>query len=79
VVVPSMLSGTDVKILKNIFAKKFRENIGIFYSKQLNFENNLSQLWDLRKTQFFRRKLAKIAENCDHNIDPRNAEKNGFT
>jgi hypothetical protein len=20
--------------------------------------------------QFFRRKLAKIAENCDHNIDP---------
>jgi hypothetical protein len=25
----------------------------------------------LRKTPFFRRKLAKIAENCDHNIDPR--------
>jgi hypothetical protein len=24
----------------------------------------------LRKTPFFRRKLAKIAENCDHNIDP---------
>jgi hypothetical protein len=24
----------------------------------------------LRKRQFFRRKLAKIAENCDHNIDP---------
>jgi hypothetical protein len=23
------------------------------------------------KRQFFRRKLAKIAENCDHNIDPR--------
>jgi hypothetical protein len=22
------------------------------------------------KRQFFRRKLAKIAENCDHNIDP---------
>jgi hypothetical protein len=24
----------------------------------------------LRKTPFFRRKLPKIAENCDHNIDP---------
>jgi hypothetical protein len=23
----------------------------------------------LEKRQFFRRKLAKIAENCDHNID----------
>jgi hypothetical protein len=23
------------------------------------------------KRQFFRRKLSKIAENCDHNIDPR--------
>jgi hypothetical protein len=22
------------------------------------------------KTKFFRRKLAKIAKNCDHNIDP---------
>jgi hypothetical protein len=25
----------------------------------------------LRKTPFFRRKLAKISENCDNNIDPR--------
>jgi alpha/beta superfamily hydrolase len=24
----------------------------------------------LEKRHFFRRKLAKIAENCDHNIDP---------
>jgi hypothetical protein len=24
----------------------------------------------LRKTPIFRRKLTKIAENCDHNIDP---------
>jgi hypothetical protein len=28
----------------------------------------------LRKTPFFRQKLAKIAENCDHNIDPRFGE-----
>jgi hypothetical protein len=26
----------------------------------------------VRKTPFFRRKFAKIAENCDHNIDPHN-------
>jgi hypothetical protein len=25
----------------------------------------------IEKTPFFRRKLAKIVENCDHNIDPR--------
>jgi hypothetical protein len=23
-----------------------------------------------KKRQFFRRKLSKFAENCDHNIDP---------
>jgi hypothetical protein len=28
----------------------------------------------LRKRQFFRRKLAQIAENCDHNIGPRSAK-----
>jgi hypothetical protein len=28
-----------------------------------------------KNANFFRRKLAKIAENCDHNIDPR---KKGF-
>jgi hypothetical protein len=27
-------------------------------------------LFFVKKRQFFRRKLAKIAENCDHNIDP---------
>jgi hypothetical protein len=26
---------------------------------------------DFKKNANFRRKLAKIAENCDHNIDPR--------
>jgi hypothetical protein len=32
------------------------------------FDHNIGFL---RKTPFFRQKLAKIAENCDHNIDPR--------
>jgi hypothetical protein len=27
--------------------------------------------WLLSKTPIFRQKLAKIADNCDHNIDPR--------
>jgi hypothetical protein len=32
-----------------------------------NFDNNIV-FWE--KRQLFRRKLSKIAENCDHNIDP---------
>jgi hypothetical protein len=32
-----------------------------------NFDRNID-FWE--KRQFFRRKLSKIAENCDHNIDP---------
>jgi hypothetical protein len=32
-----------------------------------NFDHNIG-FWE--KRQFFCRKLAKIAENCDHNIDP---------
>jgi hypothetical protein len=30
---------------------------------------SFSNIWFLRKTQFCLRKLVKIAENCDHNID----------
>jgi hypothetical protein len=32
-----------------------------------NFDNNIGFG---EKRHFFRRKLSKIAENCDHNIDP---------
>jgi hypothetical protein len=58
--------------LKNIFAEKFSENIvSIFYSKLqlvlLKFDHNIG----FRENRnFFRRKLAEIAENFDHNIDP---------
>jgi hypothetical protein len=34
-----------------------------------NFKRNIVFLEKRKK--IFRRKLAKIAENCDHNIDPR--------
>jgi Zn/Cd-binding protein ZinT len=33
-----------------------------------NLDHNIGFLF---KSQFFRRKLSKIAQNCDHNIDPR--------
>jgi hypothetical protein len=33
-----------------------------------NFDHNIG-FWE--KHQFVRQKLAKFAENCDHNIDPR--------
>jgi hypothetical protein len=60
-------------IFKKIFAKKFNENVDIFLLKLLLvFEKKLIiTLFFLRKTPIFRRKLAKIAENNDHNIDPR--------
>jgi hypothetical protein len=32
-----------------------------------NFDHNIGFR---EKRQFFRQKLSKIAENCDHNIDP---------
>jgi hypothetical protein len=32
----------------------------------------------LEKRQFFGRKLSKIAENCDHNIDPQFSVANQF-
>jgi hypothetical protein len=30
-----------------------------------------------KKRQYYRRKLAKIAENCDRNIDPPGAKESG--
>jgi hypothetical protein len=39
---------------------------------KLNFAQKFDHNIGFReKRQFFLRKLAKIAENCDHNIDPR--------
>jgi hypothetical protein len=37
-----------------------------------NVDHNIG-FWE--KRQFFRRKLSKIAEDCDHNIDPRSLGK----
>jgi hypothetical protein len=38
-----------------------------------NFDHNIG-FWE--KRHFFRRKLPKIAEICDHNIDKRAQQKN---
>jgi hypothetical protein len=47
--------------------KKIAQKIGLFDNKQSlimqNFNHNIG-FWE--KRQFFRRKLATIAENCDH-------------
>jgi hypothetical protein len=56
-------------IFKNIFAKKWRKNwLFLFKIVQVfqNFEPNIGLN---EKRHFFRRKMAKSAENCDHSID----------
>jgi hypothetical protein len=50
------------------FLKCFKMALFAQYS---NFFKNLIITWFLRKSPLFRRKLSKIAENCDHYIDPR--------
>jgi hypothetical protein len=61
---------------KKYFCQTIGEKIGVFDSKtKLNYANNLIiTLVFEKKRQFFRRKLSKIAENCDYNIDPGLAE-----
>jgi hypothetical protein len=48
-------------ILKIFSPKKFGEKFGVLKKLIITL---------VEKRQFFRRKLEKIAENCDHNIDP---------
>jgi hypothetical protein len=62
-------SGTDVMIFS---PKYFAWKVGVFAQNKAKFcmqkchrNSGFSE-----KRQFFFRKLAKIAENCDHNIDP---------
>jgi hypothetical protein len=59
----------------NIFAEKFGKNIGVFSTNYSQFcKKNIITLVFEKKTAIFCRKLAKIAENCDHNIDPTTSE-----
>jgi hypothetical protein len=62
-----ILPGTDVVIIKIFSPKK----IGVLTHNKAKLCKNLIIKLVFEKTPiFFRRKLAKIAENCDHNIDP---------
>jgi hypothetical protein len=53
------------------FRRKIRRKNWHFWLKTklnyANFDHNIG-FWE--KRQFFRRKLSKIAENCDNNVDP---------
>jgi hypothetical protein len=51
--------------------KKSAKNWRFWLQTKLNYAKNDHNIgyWEIR--HFFRRKLSKIAENCDHNIDPR--------
>jgi hypothetical protein len=59
-------------ILKIFLPKNLAKILAFFVQTTALFTKISSQHWVLiKKRQFFRRKFAKIAENCDHNIDPR--------
>jgi hypothetical protein len=59
-------------IKKNIFAEKYGEqNGGFFAQTSASFCKHSSITFVFEeKRQFFHRKLAKITENCNQNIDP---------
>jgi hypothetical protein len=57
--------------LKNTFAKKIGEKMAFLLKLLLVWGKMIITLFFGEKRQFFfRRKLAKIVEKCDHNIDP---------
>jgi hypothetical protein len=61
-----MISGTNVLIFSKFSEKwRFLRNILLVFAKM--HHNSVFK----RKCQFLRRKLTKITENCDHNIDSR--------
>jgi hypothetical protein len=58
-------------MIKKISTKNLRKNLCFFCSNHRLFCKNLVITMVFEKNaHFFRRKSAKIAENCDHNIDP---------
>jgi hypothetical protein len=51
--------------------KILQKNWRFWLNTKLNFWKKVDHNIGIQeKRQFFRRKLSKIAENCDHNIDP---------
>jgi hypothetical protein len=63
--------GTDVMIFKIFSPKNLAKKLAFLLKLLLVFCKNCDHnivFWE--KRQFFRRKLSKISENFDHNIDP---------
>jgi hypothetical protein len=59
----------DVVILK-IFSPKMKKNMRFAQTNASFCKNEIITLCFFTKTPFFRRKLAKFAQNCDHSIGP---------
>jgi hypothetical protein len=54
-------------IFINIFAEKFFKKLAFLTQNKANFLKKVDHnIGILEKRQFFRRKLGKITENCDH-------------
>jgi hypothetical protein len=59
-------------ILKIFLPKKFAKILAFFAQTTASFcKNSIVTLVFEKNANFFRQKLAKIAENCNNNIDPR--------
>jgi hypothetical protein len=59
-----------------IFGEKFSEKIGVLtQNKAILCKIVIITLVFDKKTPIFSQKIVKIAENCDHNIDPRSLEE----
>jgi hypothetical protein len=63
--------GTDVMILKIFLPKNSAKKLAFLTQNKLHMQKFYHNIVFLEKRHIFRRKLSKIAENCDHNIDPR--------
>jgi hypothetical protein len=62
--------GTDIIFFSIFLPKKWRIDMRFWLETKVNHANIWLDHWVLRKTPIFAEKLPKIAENCDHNIDP---------
>jgi hypothetical protein len=57
------------------FRQKSSEKLEFFTQNKATICKNVIITWFFEKNaHFFSRKLPKISENCDHNIDPRSDE-----
>jgi hypothetical protein len=63
--------GTDVVIFKIFSPKKIANKLAFLTQNKAKLRKFLIITLVFEKNAIFCRKLAKIAENCDHNIDPR--------